>query len=279
MKKNKLIFILILFLTVASNLFFSENINFFVKTLFSNSQFWESQLNDSNPQNPNDIRNVFTNFFSGGIGFGMEFIIWDMTKARGSRLFFKTSADFIFSGITYAGYYDNSGTYITPDTFVSTASDHSMHQLNINDGLFLTGLDLDLFFGGSFPRTDLIWGFGCIFDFLFPTYSPKYDIPTYFLERSFFYAVPAVLLGYDINIPNTKFKITPQIRVGFTCNPVIPGDLLKENNPNNDMSIDYMDANGNMLKRYGTYEKFISLSGPYIDFSIAFTFGSIQWKK
>ena len=184
-----------------------------------------------------------------------------MGKTRGSRLFVKTSTDLIFSGINYAGQYDNSGEYVAQGVFVGESTNHAMYPLDINGGAFYTGLDWDLFFGGTFPRTDLIWGFGCIFTFLFPVYSPKYNTAS-FIETWNFYAAPAILLGYDIFIPNTKFKITPQIRAGFTCNPIIPGDLIRDTSTTG-----------------GNWENFIKLSGPYIDFSVAFSFYSVQWKK
>jgi hypothetical protein len=235
----------ILFLLFTATLIYSEDINFFTRSTFSNSQFWESQsFNDD----PNFERNVFTNFFSGSTGFGMEFIIWDNGKARGSRIFFKTGLDLLFSGFSYAGAYDVVNV------------DHGMASLNINGGAFYSGLDWDFFVGGTFPRTDLIWGFGCIWNFMFPSYSPVYNVNS-FVENYQFYAVPAVLLGYDIIIPKTKFKITPQIRAGFTCNSVTPGDLIRD-----------MGTHG------GSYIKHVMYSGPYIDFSVAFSFASVKWK-
>jgi len=67
-------------------------------------------------------------------------------------------------------------------------------------------------------------------------------------------------LAYDIFIPNTKFKITPQIRTGITCNPLIPNDLVG--------GMDQYD-----LTKTEMY------SGFYVDISVAFSFYSVQWKK
>lgn len=234
---------------------YSEDINFFTRSTFSNSQFWESQ---SYQDNPDYERNVFTNFFSGSVGFGMEFIIWDIGKTRGSRIFFKTGIDIVFSGISYAGAYSD---YDPNDADHKFNKDHNMTSLNINGGAFYSGLDWDFFVGGTFPKTDLLWGFGCIWNMLFPAYSPIYNVNS-FVENYQFYAVPAVLIGYDIVIPKTKLKITPQIRAGFTCNPIIPADLIR------DMSI-----------HGGSYIKHVMYSGPYIDFSVAFSFASIKWKN
>jgi len=131
----------------------------------------------------------------------------------------------------------------------------------LNGGAFYTGFDMDLCVGGSFPKTNLLWGFGCMFYFTFPGYSPlipvyKFD-PT---ERFAFYAAPFISLAYDIFIPDTGFKITPQIRTGITCNPLIPNDLVGGMNQ-------YDLAKTEMY------------SGFYVDISVAFSFYSFQWKK
>jgi hypothetical protein len=254
MNKIRHLIFSIFFLTLTNVFIFSENINFFSRTFFSNSQFWlqeRSNIEDNNDDN--NKRNIYTNFFSGGAGAGMEFIIWDMGKAKGSRLFFKTGADFVLSGLSYSGgfYYDTL--------------DHTMFQINTNGGAMFTGIDWDFFLGGSFPKTDLLWGFGCIYNFLFPSYSPKYNVSN-FNQKWYFYAVPAIMLGYDITIPKTNFKITPQIRAGFTCNPVIPREL-------------YANNNSNEFSTYNNRYAQTLQSGPYFDFSIAFTFTSVKWKE
>ncbi len=247
MKKSLFFYILIfVYILISSNFIFSEDINFFTRTTFSNSQFWERQVNQ---YDDDDSRKVFSNFFSGSIGAGLEFIIWDIGITKGSRLFFKHGIDLVFSGISYAGAYDDQSANFT------------MYALDIDGGALFVGIDWDFYIGGTFPKTDLIWGLGCMWNFLFPSYSPNNEVSGFF-EKWHFYAVPSIFLGYDIHIPNTKFKITPQLKVGFTCNPLIPDDLI-----------------GDMATVGGDYKQTELYSGPYFDFSVAFTFASVQWKK
>lgn len=246
MKKNLIFFMLFLFCIILSNNLFSEDVNFFTRTTFSNSQFWERQVKK---YDQSDSRKVFSNFFTGSIGAGVEFIIWDIGVNKGSRIFIKHGVDLLFSGISFAGAYNDNGANI------------SMYALNINGGAFFTGVGWDFYFGGTFPKTDLIWGFGCTWNFLFPTYSPKYNVANFF-EKWHFYAVPSIILGYDIHIPDTKFKITPQLKAGFTCNPLIPDDLIRD-----------------MATVGGEYIQTDLYSGAYFEASVAFTFAAVQWKK
>jgi|GEM_PF-1285961 len=241
----------ILLLMILINLFFinsfinSENIYFSTRGTFANSQFWEREKESHHTLNS---RKVFTNFFSGSFGFGMEMEIWDFGIKRGSRIFWKTGIDVVFSGISYAAAYEDDEGY--PYT----------SELNINGGCFYTGIAWDIFIGGTFPKTNLIWGFGAIWTFLFPVYSPNIPVSS-FNERWHFYATPTFLLGYDIFIANRRFKLTPQMRVGFTCNPLIPHDVVDMEGPDN---------------KYFPAEMY---SGLYVDFSISFSFYSIEWKK
>jgi hypothetical protein len=175
--------------------------------------------------------------------------IFDAGKKRGSRIFFKTGVDMVFSGVSFIGAYEDDET------------DHGIYELNKNGGAFFFGIDWDLFFGGTFPKTDFIWGFGCIWTFLFPVYSPKYDVNTFF-EPWHFYATPTILFGYDLKIPNSNFKLTPQIKVGITCNPLIPDDLIRD-----------------MITVGGKYFQAEQYSGLYIDLSLAFSFVKITWRN
>ena len=246
---NKKLFFAIFTILFLNSLIFSENLYFFTRSTFSNSQFWERQKVKYDGKS-DDTRKVFSNLFSGTMGVGLEFIIWDIGKKNGSRLFFKTGTDLVLSGISY------TGAYLDRKSDDPKHNLNELYSLNINGGLFLTGIDWDFYFGGTIPKTDLIWGFGCIWTFLFPAYSPKYDVNTFF-EKWHFYAV----FGYDIHIPNTNFKITPQVRAGFTCNPLIADDII-----------------GDMSTVGGDYEQIDQYSGPYFDFSVAFSFTSFKWK-
>ncbi len=243
--KNKLLIVILSFIiasTFNQNIY-SENIYFYTKTTFADSQFWEraiSKYGDTSLK-------VFSNFLSGTMGLGIEMVIWDIGIKRGSRIYFKGGVDLVFAGLSYVGAYANDNKFNV-----------SMYPLNINGGAFFTGVDWDLFVGGTFPKTNLIWGFGCIWTFLFPSYSPKYNVIDLY-QKFYFYATPAVLFGYDIIIPKSNFKITPQIRAGFTCNPVIPHELIRE-----------------LRYNYSVQEKY---SGFYVDFSLAFSFAQIKWKE
>lgn len=249
--KKSLFFCIFICILISSNFIFSEDINFFTRTAFSNSQFWERQVDQFDED---DSRKVFSNFFSGSFGAGLEFIIWDIGVSKGSRLFFKTGVDVVFSGISFIGAYNDQSDNVRM---------YSLYTINSNSnrGLFLTGLDWDFYIGGTFPKTDLIWGLGCMWVFLFPVYSPEYDTAN-FIEKWHFYAVPSLLIGYDFRIKNTKFKITPQLKAGFTCNPLIPDDLLRD-----------------MATVGGDYKQTELYSGAYFECSVAFTFASVQWKK
>lgn len=240
---------------------FAENIYFSARTTFSNSQFWEKNGintdNDYNGQRADYERKIFSNFFSGSLGLGIEMIIWDNGKKRGSRIFFKSGIDFVFSGIHTVASYDDGVFPVT------------MKQHDINGGAFYVGTDWDIYLGGTLPKTDFIWGFGCMFTFLFPAYSPHANVLDFF-QKYAFYATPSIIFGYDYFIPNTNFKITPQARIGFTCSSVIPYDLL------DDVTL------GNTQKAYipagyteGEPEMY---SGLYIDISVAFSFLSVEWK-
>jgi hypothetical protein len=249
--KKKIIFALAMFviLFTAYNSF-AENVYFSTRVSFSNSQFWEQQTDMNNSKN---IRKMFSNYFSGNVGMQVEMVIWDIGKKRGSRIFFKGGTDLIFSGLSFIGGYKQNDIA------------HTFYQYNMNGGAFYLGLGWDIFIGGTFPKTDLVWGFGCLFNFLFPSYSPTIAVSS-FTQKYAFYAVPCIMLGYDIFIPNTKFKLTPQMRVGFTCNPLIPYDLLATR--------DYRD----MYVVGGIYKPTAQYSGLYIDMSLAFSFITIKWK-
>ncbi len=249
MKKSLLFFILIIFYIISCNFLFSEDINFSARTAFSNSQFWERQVKQ---HHHSESRKVFTSFFTGSIGVGIEFIIWDIGKKKGSRLFVKHGVDLAFSGINFAGAYNDNDKNVTS---------YAMYSLDTHGGALFTGVDWDFYFGGTFPRTDLIWGIGSMWVFLFPAYSPGKDVGSFY-EKWHFYAVPSVFLGYDFIIPNTKFKITPLIKAGFTCNPLVPDDVLED-----------------MATVGGDYKQVALYSGAYFEASIAFTFASIEWKK
>jgi len=244
--KKKLTIVVLLFLT---EIIFSENIYFFTRTTFADSQFWEKNNKYNSNGDLIDSRRVFANFLTGSIGAGVEMVIWDIGKKRGSRIYFKGGIDVLFMGPTYFG-------IIEEDNGIGSIIDRSL-----NGGAFYTGFDFDLFVGGTFPKTDLLWGFGSIFHFTFPAYSPVIGVENFKSgERFAFYAAPSLLLGYDIFIPYNNFKITPQIRVGLTCLPLIPDDLIG-------------DMNNYNLDKTDMY------SGLYIDFSVAFSFYAIQWKK
>jgi hypothetical protein len=236
-------------LTISSNLIYSENFYFYTKTTFAVSQFWEGfSKNDTQID-----RKLFTNILSGSMGLGFEMVIWDMGIKRGSRLYVRTGIDLVFSGSTYTGFID-----------VDT-KDGSMYPVNLHGGVFFTGLDMDIYFGGTFPKTDLLWGFGAIFNFDFPSYSPYKSVDS-FNNKYYFYAVPSILLGYDIMIPDTMFKVTPMIRAGITCLPITTTDVINE-------ELSGYKKGYNISTYSGYY------SGFYVDFSVGFSFFSKAWKK
>lgn len=246
MKKT---FILCAFLIAVVFSVHSENIYLFSRLTFANSQFWEKNVLTDSSDNVVKARRVFSNFFTGSIGAGVEMVIWDNGIKRGSRIYFKSGFDVLFSGPSFFGVMEGDspmGT-LTPSP--------------LNGGAFYAGFDMDLYVGGTFPKTDLLWGFGSMFYFTFPGYSPLISVDKFdSTERFAFYAAPFISLAYDIFIPNTKFKITPQIRTGITCNPLIPNDLVG--------GMDQYD-----LTKTEMY------SGFYVDISVAFSFYSVQWKK
>ncbi|OHD05783.1 MAG: hypothetical protein A2086_09380 [Spirochaetes bacterium GWD1_27_9] len=249
--RNKFSILLIIF-TLTNIFLFSENIYFFTRTTFAISQFWEGDTTgDPDLNSPAPVaRKYFSNFLTGSFGAGVEMVIWDNGKKRGSRIFAKAGIDVLFAGPTYLGYYNYDPN--------KALSNDQLKSVNLNGGLLYTGFDLDLFIGGSFPKTDLLWGLGSMFYFMFPSYGQNYNVSS-FSERFNFYAAPALLIAYDIFIPNTNLKITPQLRTGFTCLPLIPNDMMKN------------ETDG--------YKQKEMYSGFYIDLSVSFSFYAIQWKK
>ena len=227
---------------------FAEDIFLNVRTTFAISQFWEYDAITNDDTVVNDqARRKFSNFLTGSIGAGMEMVIWDNGRKRGSRLYFKGGLDLCFAGPTYFG------------QMLGTNTAAAMEAVAMKGGIFYTGLDMDIYIGGSFPKTDLLWGIGSMFYFMFPAHSPEIAVSDFAANEKFaFYAAPSILLAYDIFIPNTKFKITPQLRTGITCNPIIPDNFF---------------ADG---KDYNTNELY---SGFYIDISVAFSFFAVRWKK
>ncbi|MCG8572893.1 MAG: hypothetical protein MJB14_22400, partial [Spirochaetes bacterium] len=199
----------------------AEDIKFHVRTSIANAQFWQRFCYTDNETTIDNDMKIFSNNLMGNFGIGMEWILFDVGKKRGSRMFIKSGIDFIFTmSPTYVG---KTNGYSTWD---ETAKD-GMKNLGLAGDINYLGFDMDLFFGGTFPKTDLIWSFGAIFNFVFPVYSenvPISSLKSY--ERFRFFATPCISIGYDIHIPNTNFKITPQIRTGITCLPVIPHSLI-----------------------------------------------------
>ncbi len=227
---------------------FAEDIFLNTRTTFAISQFWEyDAITDDGTVVNNQARRKFSNFLTGSIGAGMEMVIWDNGRKRGSRLYFKGGMDLVFAGPTYFG------------QMLGTNTMAPMEDVPMQGSIFYTGLDMDIYIGGSFPKTDLLWGVGSLFYFMFPSYSPEIPVADFASHEKFaFYATPSLLLAYDIFIPHTKFKITPQLRTGITCYPLLPDDFF---------------ADG---KDYNTNEMY---SGFYIDISVAFSFFAVRWKK
>ncbi|MBN2546638.1 MAG: hypothetical protein JXB50_12630 [Spirochaetes bacterium] len=258
MKKRIFLLFLSVFFIFGSKIF-PENLYLGIRGTFANAQFWELQQRSY----PLKYRNVYSNFFSGSVGFQVDFTIWDIGKKRGSRIFFKNGIDYVLSGLNFIGAYNVAATKYTTDSDAETGNAPGVMYALYDDGALYTGLSMDTFIGGTFPLTDLNWGFGCIFNFMFPVYSPANSV-TNFTEKFHFYAVPSILLAYDIFLPNNNFKITPQLRAGFTCLPMIPNDLLND-------TVNTKDNN--------SYVQSLYFSGFYADISVAFSFHSIQWKK
>ncbi len=243
---NKKITLAILLTMIGSFEIFAENIYLNTRTTFAVSQFWEYNAFKESDE-VKLARRKFANYLTGSIGAGMEMVIWDNGKKRGSRLYFKGGMDLIFAGPTYFGQMNGTDIYAP------------MNKVDLGGGIFYTGFDMDFYIGGTFPKTDLLWGIGSMFYFTFPVYCPTMAISDFSSHEKFaFYAAPSLLLGYDIFIPDSKFKITPQLRTGITCYPLLPDDFFKDNNS------------------YNTTEMY---SGFYIDISVAFSFFSVQWKK
>lgn len=257
----KKILFLIAALIMSTAILSAEDINFFVRsTPIAVAQFWEihyenvryksGQYEDGTPKYSS--RDEGTKFFSNNllssVGVGFEWIIWDMGKKHGSRIYLKWGIDYVYT--------------MFPTLIGSMPDDLRFHwaqEENVG-ALNYTGFNLDLFFGGTFPKTDLLWGIGSYFFFTFPIYSSRMDV-TWFsdYEKFAFFAAPCITLGYDIFVPNSPFKITPQIAGGITCNPVMPDDVI--------------DDIGEKFESKSPY------SGFFFSASVAFTFKSIQWRK
>lgn len=233
----KKIFFIILSLSLTSAIF-SENIYLSAKATFATAQFWE--LNIPNDDSDSEERKLMSNFLIGSFGIGFEMVILDMTKRRGSRLSVRSNIEMVFSGPVFIGETPNTIKY------------NELESKSLGNGAFYYGLNLDSFFGGTFPKTDLFWGIGSIFYFTFPVYNAK---------ELGIYAVPSLLIGYDIEIGD--FRISPQSRFGITTIPLIPDSLVDDSN-------EYVSSTTTPENWY---------SGFYADFSVAFSFKKYQWKK
>ncbi len=268
MKKTKITLILIaIFCSVTV---FAENIYFYGNTAFGIHQFWEMQVQkDTSHEKTGDDRRVFANYLSGSFGLGAEMIIWDMGVKRGSRIYFKNGINMMFLAPTYFGhlpYYD----------FTNQVSTDIMQPFTngINGGVLYTGVNLDFTLGGSFPKTNLLWGFGVVLNFTFPVFAPNFNLTRimsdYPANQYSFFAEPFIMIGYDILIPDTDIKITPQLRTGITTNPLVSdfllGDMLK-NTTTNYYTRDYETNNP------GQY------SGFFIELSVSISFIAIEWRK
>jgi len=261
--KNKLIFI-ILFSIIGVFSMFSEDINFFARSNFSVMQFWEKDA--SNDSDAGGVRNYSSTYLSGSFGVGMEMIIWDMGKKRGSRIFFKTCLDMLFSGPVYVNYY------------TSSEQDMTKIHTDYNGGASYIGTGIDFILGGTFPKTDLIWGIGSGFNFIFPLYS-SYKSTLNFNQKFVFYATPSIMIGYDFFVPNTKFKITPQLRTGITCVPFYNDYYSSSGDQSFIMSMASRDTINDDFFNKVSNKYSQTNSGIYIDLSVAFSFYSVQWRK
>ena len=123
----------------------------------------------------------------------------------------------------------------------------------------------DLYFTGTFPRTDLKWGFGFDANFMFQSYASVVKPNDDEIFSPFF--TPSVLLAYDILLKKTAtviYKLTPMLKVGITCYPMVP-DYFMENMSN------YNYLNESSPENW--------YSGFYIELSVSTSFMSFQWKK
>lgn len=242
MKKLLLSFLcLFSFLSVS----YAEDFFLFGRTSFFNAQFWERQTGKSGVEN----RKVMSNSTGGSIGTGMEWTIWDMGVKRGSRIFLFGGLDLVFVGLNYMAE--------TKDTLLY----NSINEIKLRGGGSLyIGLKLDLYVGGTFPLTDLKWGFGSDFYLTFHTYSET-AVQNSEIFAPFF--TPSLLLAYDIflNAARTKYKITPMLKVGLTCYPLIPNRFLSDLHLYNEVTAENW------------------YSGLYVEFSVSASFLSIPWKK
>jgi hypothetical protein len=184
---------LLLFTGAATASLTAENIYLQARSSWTTAQFWERNSYTDVSTDEIISRNVFSNYFMGSIGFGMEMVIWDVGKKRGSRVYFKTGLDLIFAGPSYYGIYNDQ-------------TNSPMEAINLNGGLFSMGFGIDLYLGGTFPKTDLIWGFGSGFNFMFPVSGSNYNVSS-FVERFHFYATPSVLIGYDFLYPTPILRL------------------------------------------------------------------------
>lgn len=235
--------VLVIFLLMSVSLF-SEDIFLFSRASFINAQFWERQV--AKDDSSESDRKVMSNYTGGSVGAGMEFVIWDLGKKRGSRLFFISGVDVAFLGLNYLGHIPDTLTY------------NPMKTVSIKGGASSVGVDFDFFLGGTFPRTDLKWGVGSNFYFMFSSYS---SVALSESEKFSFFTTPSVFIAYDFFIKNTELKITPMLKTGITCVPMIP--------------YDYFDN----MNHYEASAAENWYSGIFVELSVSVAFKSFRWKK
>lgn len=249
MKKN-LILTFMIFATFTS--LFAEDIFIQGRSSVFNAQFWERRTSSDTDTFKN--QKIMTNTTGGSFGASAEWVMWDMGKTRGSRISLFGGLDVVFLGLNYMGHTDDGMAW------------SEMHDIDLEaGGAFYSGFKLDLYFCGTFPRTDLKWGFGFDANFMFQSYASV--VKPYDDEIFSPFFTPSVLLAYDILLKKTAtviYKLTPMLKVGLTCYPMVP---------------DYFMTN---MSNYG-YLKESSpenwYSGFYIELSVSTSFMSFKWKK
>ena len=178
MKKN-LISILIILSTFTT--LFAEDIFIQGRSSVFNAQFWERRT--STNEDSFKSQKIMTNTTGGSFGASAEWVMWDMGKTRGSRISLFGGLDVVFLGLNYMGHTNDGMTW------------SKMHDIELKEGgAFYSGFKLDLYFTGTFPRTDLKWGFGFDANFMFQSYASVVK-PN---DDEIFYSVSSVSIRHSV---------------------------------------------------------------------------------
>lgn len=238
--KNLCKLLIVLFILSSSISFTYANFFLGVRSGSYFNNFWaaysvyEETDEDDDKGKVRRLYNTYNGFF---VGLDISYKLMEATELKGSRLYI--SSDICYYFISMSGYFIDYMEKPFPPNISSS-------------------LSLSLYLNGTVPRTDVLWGLGSLFFFVFPNYVDG-KIYDQINERFYFFAVPNIMIGYEILFENGQ-KISPQLRLGVNLNPYFSKDV--RGNIIDSQNVIAGDGESHYYK----------MAGFYIDLSICYYF-------